>query len=416
VQEIIPGRVSRYAAVSAVIAVLCLASYWSIRLALADQEFRANTLDALALAVQLDRGNARYSAALAEFEEAEGLDSSAVLAEACRLDPLNSFVWMRRGLRAESEGDYSHAEMFLLEAARVDKLFDPRATLMNFYFRRNNPEAFWRWAREAFAIGYGDLTSLYRLCWRMTSDAEVIRARAIPPVPGVLRSYLYFLLAENRLDAADPIARQLSDHAGSEDLPALLDFTDHLLTQPEPARFNATSALTVWNSLSVRNILPFSPLAPDRGLALTNGDFRFPLSSRGFDWRAPETPDISAVRVNSGGLRIDLSGKQPERCELLVQFVPLSPGRSCRFRYSYQTSGFPSESGLEWHLVDLATGTDLLPSGRQFSAGASKPADVSFAAQNASLARLALGYSRVAGTSRPEGSLTLRDMELGCAP
>jgi hypothetical protein len=287
---------------------------------------------------------------------------------------------------------------------------------MNYYFRRNNPEAFWRWAREAFSISYGDLTSLYRLCWRQTSDAEAIRTRALPPIPGVLRSYLYFLLAEKRLDAAVPIAHQLSDYAGREDLPALLDFIDNLLTQPEPSRFDTASALTVWNSLCIRNVLPFSPFAPERNLALTNSDFHLPLSNRGFDWRAPATPDISAVRVSPGGLRIDLSGKQPERCELLVQFVPLSPGKSCQLRYSYQTSGFPPDSGLEWQLVDLATGKDLLPPGPQFSAGDSKPADVSFAARTASLARLALRYSRVAGTSRVEGSLTLRDMELGCDP
>jgi hypothetical protein len=416
VQEIIAGKVSRYVAASAGIAVLSFASYWSIRLALADQISRANSLEAMARAVRLDPGNARYFASLAEYQEATGLDSGAALAEACRLDPLNSSLWIRRGLRVESEGDYTHAETFLLEAARVDKLFDPRATLTNYYFRRNNPEMFWRWAREAFSIGYGDLTSLFRLCWRQTRDAEVIRARALPPVPDVVRSYLHFLLTENRLDAAVPIAHQLSDDGGSEDLPVLLDFADRVLTQPGPARSGAASALAVWNSLCARNVLPFSPLAPDQNRALTNGDFRFPLSSRGFDWRAPETPDISAVRVRPGGLRIDLSGKQPERCELLVQFVPLSPGKSCRLRYSYQTSGFPSQSGLEWHLSDLETGKDLLPSGPQLSAGDSKPVDVIFASRNASFARLALEYSRVAGTSRPEGSVTLRDMELGCAP
>ncbi len=397
------------------IAALSLASYWSIRLALADQISRANSPDALARAVKLDPGNARYFASLAEYQEAAGLDSSAALAEACRLDPMNSSLWIRRGLRAESKGDYAHAEAFLLEAARVDKLFDPRATLMNYYFRRNNAESFWRWGREAFSIGYGDLTSLYSLCWRMTSDAEVIRTRALPPLPNVLRSYLYFLLGQNRLDAAEPIAHQLSEHAGSEDLPALLDFTDRVLTQPDPSQSRAASALTVWNSLCIRNVLPFSPLAPDRNLSLTNSDFRFPITSRGFDWRVSETPDISAVRVSPGGLRIDLSGKQPERCELLVQFVPLSLGKTCRLRYSYQTSGFPPQSGLAWRLSDPATGKDLLPPSPQLSAADSKPVDLIFAARGASIARLALGYNRVAGTSRPEGSITLHAMELGCA-
>jgi hypothetical protein len=323
---------------------------------------------------------------------------------------MNSSAWIRRGLRAEAAGDFPHAETFLLQAARVDKLFDPRATLMNYYFRRNDAEPFWRWAREAFSIGAGDLTSLYRLCWRMTSDPEAIGARALPSTPRAIRSYLYFLLAQNRLDAAVPIADRLSKLASAEDLPSLLDFTDRFLAQPDPARSGAVSVLAIWNSLCIRNLLPFSPVAPDRNLSLTNGDFHFPIGSRGFDWRVPETPGISAVRISPHGLRIDLSGMQPERCELLFQFVPLSPGKTCRLRYSYQTSGLPVESGLNWSLLDLA------PVSPQLSSSDWKTADLSFNARNASLARLALSYSRVAGTSRPEGWLALRDMELGCAP
>jgi hypothetical protein len=394
-QEKITNRWRGVAALP-VIPILGLASYWTIRLAVADQLFRANSLPALTRAVRLAPGNAQYFAWLAEYQEAEGFDPNPALATACRLNPFDSSVWIRRGLRAEFEGDYTQAEKFLLEAARIDKLLDPRATLANYYFRRNNSEQFWRWTREALAIGYGDLAPMFRLCWRMSDDPELIRSRAQPPP----RPYLFFLLAENHLAAADPVARELAKSATPEDAAVLLDFIDRVLARGA----NTSSARNVWSALCIRSLIPLAPSASP----LTNGDFRVAPSSRGFDWRVSQTPDISAVRINPRGLRIDLSGRQPEECELLAQFIPLTPGKTCRLRFSYRTSGAPIESGLQWRILDASSAPLSSDDGKQ--------AELRFSTREASLARLALEYKRVAGTSRWEGSVTLHDIELECAP
>jgi tetratricopeptide (TPR) repeat protein len=363
-------------------------------LAIADQLFRANSLVAAVRSTQLDPNNARYFTSLAEHQEAEGMDPKPALAAASRLNPLDSSVWIRRGLRAEFEGNFAQAESFLLAAARVDKLFDPRATLANYYFRRNNPEPFWRWTREALAIHYGDLTSLFRLCWRVSDDPEFIRSRALPPDREVLRAYVRFLLDENRLDAAEPIARQLAGAATTDDAAVLLDFVDRRL------------ALPVWNSLCARNVIPFSAVALDH--PITNADFRVAPTSRGFDWRVPPGPDIVAERASPSGLRIDLSGKEPEQCELLAQIVPLSPGKTCRLRFSYLTSGFPAESGLRWRILSAASPF--------LSSEDWQQRELTFSTGDATHARLSLAYSRVVGTSRLEGSITLRDIQMECAP
>ena len=395
-----------------IIATLGVASYWTIRLAIADQASHGNSLSALSRATQLAPANAQYFVRMAQHQESEGLDSKAALARASSLQPADSSIWIHRGLRAEFEGDFVDAEKFLLEAARVDRQFDPRSTLANYYFRRDDPEQFWRWVREALAIGYGDLTTLFRLCWRMSNDPEVIRARALPPAPGVLRSYLSFLLAENRLDAAEPIARQLANSASTEDAAVLLDFIDHHLLQQKPQLTTASSVVPIWNSLCIRRIIPFSPV--EQAASLTNGDFHIPLTSRGFDWRVPHSQDIQAIRVSPAGLRIDLSGKQPERCELLSQFAAVSPGKNCRLRATYRTSSLTA--GLQWHLFDLQSGADILVASPDLSSLDWKQANVTFSARNADLARLALGYSRAPGTSRLEGWIALRDVELGCGP
>ena len=386
-------RGAREIAATLFIVALTLAAYWTIRLALADQLFRSNSPEGAARAARLAPGNARYFELLAEYRQAEGKDPEPELAEASRLDPLNSAVWIRRGLEAEFDGDFARAEKFLLQAARVDKLFDPRATLANYYYRRNDAEQFWRWTRAALEIGYGDLRPLFRLCWRMSGDPEVIRSRALPPDRKVLRDYLSFLLEENRLDAAEPIARELAGAATSEDAGVLLDFIDR------------RPLVSAWNPLCVRGVIPFSPIAVDR--PLTNGDFRFVPTSRGFDWRVPQSPDINAVRLDPHALRIDLSGRQPEHCELLSQFVPLPAARTCRLGFTYQTAGFPAESGLQWRILAAAT-----PS---LSSGDWKHVELTFATREGGLARLTLGYDRAAGTTRSEGSITLRDVELECA-
>jgi hypothetical protein len=383
-----------------VISLLTLASYWTLRFALADQLSRANSLQAVGRATRVAPSNSQYFMLLTEYQQTEGIDQGPALAAASQLNPLDSSVWIRRGLRAEFEGDFARAEQFLLEAARVDKLFDPRATLANYYFRRNNSEQFWRWMREALAINYGDLTSLFRICWRMSSDPETIRSRALPPDRRTLRSYLNFLLAENRLDAAEPIALQLASSAATEDAAVLVDFIDRSLAQPT----RTSSLVTVWNSLCKRNVIPFSPVALDR--AVTNGDFLVSPTSRGFDWRIPQ--DITSASISPHELRIDLSGKQLEQCELLVQVVPLLTAKTCRLRFSYKTSGAPAESGLQWRILDAAS--------PPLSSDDWRHSEFAFSIRDNKLARLVLGYRRVSGTSRWEGSITLRNVELECAP
>src|ERR1700736_2383149 len=108
---------------------LALASYWSCRLALADWLFRMNTPASVARAVALDADNAGYHSWLAEIQEHDGRDPTAELETAARLNPNDSAVRIRLGLRSESQRDFARAEKHLLEAAQIDKLFMPRWTL-----------------------------------------------------------------------------------------------------------------------------------------------------------------------------------------------------------------------------------------------------------------------------------------------
>src|SRR5579864_5226014 len=228
------------------ILALLLASYWSCRLALADWLFRANTPASVARAVALDPGNAAYHAWLAEIQEHDGRDPTPELETAARLNPSDSAVRIRLGLRAESQRDFARAEKYLLEAAQIDKLFLPRWTLANYYVRVGDADKFWPWARQALEMGYGDLTPLFELCWRVSPEPDIM-----PRQHSVLGQYLSFLLAHDHFEAAGPVAERFLDRAVPADTAVLLNYCDRLIE-----RQSITAAVTLWNKLCARKLLP----------------------------------------------------------------------------------------------------------------------------------------------------------------
>jgi hypothetical protein len=323
------------------------------------------------------------------------------LERAAALNPRDSAVRIRLGLVAEQRGDFARAERDLLEAARIDRQFDPRATLAQYYFRRNAAGPFWQWVREALAVAYGDLKPLFELCWRMTDDSEVIRA-ALPKSHGVREQYLGFLLSGDHLDAAVPIASEFAIESAPADRDLLLMAVDQLLEDR-----NSAGALAVWNPLCGR-LLPCSALKPEAGASLTNPAFRFEPAEHGFDWRVSHDPEITAARDAEPSLRISLSGRQAESCELIAQMVPLAAHRRYRFRARYRTSGMQGDTGLRWRILSAEA---PLRASEEWTA-----ADFIFSSESTSPGRLSFIYQRPSGSTRAEGSITLRDLDLSFAP
>jgi len=387
-------------AASACTACLAFAAYWSIRFARADLLYRANTPEAISRAIQLDPRNARYRAWQAELEEHEGRDPTPALLAASALNRRDSSIWTRLGLEAEIAGDYGRAEKCLLEAARIDRLSGPRITLMNYYFRRGDWAAFWNWSRRALEMSYGDRTPLFRLCWTASQDAGAIRRLAIPDRPAVLAQYLGFLLGEGRLEAAGPVSFDVLRSAGPDDAPILTEYCDRLLE-----RGTVAPALAVWNAMCRRKLTPYPPLDLESDSLLTNGDFAAAPLLGGFDWHVAQLADVAVSRLTSPpGLQFSLSGKQPERCELLWQHVPVVPHRDYRLRWWWRTSDMPSDAGIRWQVLDAATSE---PPGENW-----QPAELTFASGEAALARLSLVSERQPGTARPEGSVFVRNVTL----
>lgn len=284
--------------------------------------------------------------------------------------------------------------------------------------RRNNPQQSWHWANEALQIGHpAEFPAVFRLCWTFGARAEDIWREAIPKKPIVLEQYLQFLLAENKLDDAAPVAAQLVDVAEAPQATYLLAYCDATL-----AAKHAEEALSCWNRMSARGLLPYPAIHPATGKSLVNGNFQHAPISLGFDWRLANVTGLSLnYDETDPHVRIAFSGKQPESCEPLFTWVALEPLRKYRLLCRYETAGIPPGSGLKWQLYNTAsnasTSAQILPDSPSLSHEGPTTATMEFRTPEAfQLGRLALAYQRAPGTVRIEGSLRLASVSLEFAP
>ncbi len=401
-------NIVRHLAALVALASLGTATYWTLRLAYADRLFHTGVSAAVVRARELAPGNATYFAAAGDCSE------PPVLETAVAFNPFYARGWIELGLGAELAGDTARAEHLLLEAARVDKTYEPRWTLANFYFRRGDRQGLWRWAKKALEIAYQDQTPLFRLCWRISSDPAEILSGAIPAQPRILAQYLSFLIQRENLDAAEAVGDLLAPQAGEAETPVLLFCCDRLLQKGRDR-----VALRFWNTLCLRHRIDRQPLQPGSGVSLTNGDFSAVPLEAAFDWRLPRAEGIAFVvpAGPEGGLRASFSGRQPEAARVLEQVLLLLPSRRYRLRFSYRTEGIAPGSGLRWEVARLTGGGEWSAGSADLCAEDWKQEEFDFTTPpDMGSGRLALRYSRALGTTRIEGSVWLRKVSLEFAP
>lgn len=392
-------------------ALFCWACYWSIRLAYADHIANDRSRPAVERAIRLAPGNPEYYVRLAEADSSSALTA---MEKAVALNPLNSSIWIEFARIAEEQKDFQRAESCLLHAVRLDRTFAPRWLLAEYYFRRGDQSRFWPVVRAALATSYDDVAPLFDECWQLAPSPEAILAQAIPDRQDVLRQYLDYLLAKKRLDLAEPVASKVMGHAGGDDVAPLLSYCDGLL-----AKNQAPPALEIWNLLAKKRLLDYPPLVPEKGASITNGDFEKPFLSTAFDWRLGQLPGILARRGGSPPmLWLSFSGKQPEACEILSEFVPLVPARKYRLSVRYETDELKHDTGLSWRVLDVLDGADLLEGTGQLKGRERTEGEEEFSFTTPAetrLARVALMYQRVLGTVRITGSVSLRNVKLSFA-
>jgi len=404
-------RIGRFLTIAIAAAGFAAAGVWSVRLGWADYWFRKETLAGTQKALAITPGQAAYYYRLALLaSDDHPARAVEALQRAVALNPADAQSWIDLGLQYEAGGDTARAEQCLVRAVEEDAQYLPRWTLANYYFRRNDPPRFWFWAKRAAAMAYGDPLPLFRLCGQMEEDGKLIDRLAIRN-PSVRASYVSYLVGQDRIDLVGPPSRRVLEENRQDDTPLLLAVCDRLLD-----RSRVDEALGIWNRLAETHRIPFGARSSTMPSLLVNGAFAVAPTSQGFDWRLPEVDGLSAASEESpGGLRLTFSGRQPERCETLVQYVPVQENRQYKLTFRYRTSGIAAATGLAWRIADRNSGNGL-GEGRDLSAEEEVQAQVSFdTPPGCRLARVSLLYQRSLGTTRIAGFIILRSLALELA-
>jgi hypothetical protein len=389
------------------IAAAIAGCYYSARLGIAAHLFDKNTANSVAEAVKLAPGNPRYVARLAVWKPEERVE---LLHRAVDLNPFDSESWIQLGLISELDWhDPQTAESYYLRAAGVDRMFLPKWTLTNFYFRRQSRTEFFRWAKATLAITPYSPDPVFAQMWRMSQDAANIGG-AVPDRPGILLQYAVYLSNNRRFAAIPPVVQRLIRTVGSGDPHAwgrddlLAGIEDRLLSAGD-----SESAIAVWAGMRhggwIREGIP-SPANP-----LTNGDFAIPFYEHGFDW---SPLPVSGVQIdqfpNRKILRLTFSGDEPESCVLLREYIPVEPGREYRMQWNALPDRIETPSGLAWHVrpVGSAAAAQIVSS----DILALPQPSWRFKAPAAKLCLLTLEYARPSGTVRASGSVNLQSVSL----
>src|ERR1022692_4554754 len=305
---------------------------------------------------------ATYVRLSAIIQESNPVASTEALQRAVALNRWDSQSWVELGLRAEVAGDLAAAERSLLRAASVDLQYLPSWSLVNYYFRRGDSERFWFWARQATQMAYGDLAPLVTLCWKVTSDGALIEQKLDIHKADLEANYLTYLTNQNRIEPMTHAATRLLAWNREADAPVLLAACDRLIADDR-----AGQAIRIWNKLAELHRIPYPVLAPDSGRSLTNGDFTMLPISQGFDWRLPGVGGVATLLdERPAGLRISFSGRQPENCDMLNQFLPVVENSNYELRFPYRTAGIAPNTGLGWRITDL-NGAKILAQGESLA-------------------------------------------------
>lgn len=389
------------------IAAALAASLYSVVLARASWLFREDTVNSVPAAVRLVPYDSEYLSRLAAWRTPEKV---ALLHRAVEFNPFDFQSLIHLGIEREfTSRDASGAERYYLRAAEVNKMFLPKWTLTNFYFRQQRTPEFFRWARATLAITPYAPEPVFIQMWLMSQDARTI-ARALPNRPRILLPYAWYLSNNHQFAPIPAIVQRLVDAVGKGD-PRAWGRDGLLATIEDRLVENGDSgpALAVWGSLVRARWIDKE--IPSASHPITNQDFGSRLYPHGFDWRVVPAEGVHVEQYASEqSLHLRFTGNEPETpTSLLEQYIPLSPGRTYHLKWQLESKLGDAASGLTWRVssvggvshASLASQDIVLSSstGWRFNAP-----------PGSNLAKLSLEYARPYGHMRAVGTLILKEV------
>lgn len=236
------------------------------------------------------------------------------------VNPRDSAARMEQGLSAEAKGDLPSAERALTRAMETDRGLLPVWTLANYYLRHGDAR-YLPLLRKALGIGMAgsqDVTAIFDLAWQTGDDVAGDDAET-------LRLYVPYLIQAGHAEAVYRAAR------GVQDRELRLKAAQCLMDAGREDEFRKLT-----------------------GAIAFNGDMN-PPGDWSFDWKYNTAPDHAMTFQGAAtGVRIDVSGGQPEQVDLLSERVAVTPG--ARYRLTWETKVEPGRARprLRWVVAGKA--------------------------------------------------------------
>ena len=230
----------RYLLVAAALA----GAYYSAIFARASFLFAQDTAASVPAAADLVPFNANYVARLAAWQADK---KEALLHRAVELNPFDFESYIQLGLTTEMQRhDPAAAERYYLHAADVNHMFLPKWTLANFYFRRERPDEFFRWAKATLQISPYQADPLFAEMWLISQDPQRIAA-ALPDKAPILLQYTLFLTHTGQFAPIPAVVARLVRLTGNRN-PSDLGRDDQILPEEDSilAAGQLQPALDMW--------------------------------------------------------------------------------------------------------------------------------------------------------------------------
>jgi tetratricopeptide (TPR) repeat protein len=309
-------------------------------------------------AVNLDPGDAAYHMRLGGLYEYSPADIQLDKAEehfrrAAQLDPYDPETWLNLAAALEFQGRLEEAGACL---RRVELLApnipDYQWPVANFYLLQGSVDEAFRHFQVVLAGTQKYNGNVFAQAWRATDDSGKILQELIPERVSSEFSYLNFLVAQKRLEAAQAVWKRIV--AGPEEFsPAdASPYLDNLIALHQPQL-----AYEVWSDLEKKGIIRFSSPPSEKNL-ISNGDFEDELLNCGFAWRIVPLEgvyvglDTSTYHSPGHALLVQFPGNQNSLYQHVYQYVKVTPGKSYRLQAFMKTEGITTDSGLRLEVYD----------------------------------------------------------------
>jgi hypothetical protein len=371
------------------LALLAFCGYQCVRIGYANFLFRKGDPQSVEAAIRVLPEESEYHrrlAALLSVDASQQDRAEQELQIAAKLNPRDAGSLLELAVHAESRGDASNAERFLILAEKVDKQYAPAWALANFYFRRQNWPSFWEWARISNSRAFDNRWPLFRLAVASNRSPVEVLDWFGERRPKAVHEFLDFLISADNLEKTDPIAERLIEFRRHEDAQLIKVYCDRLILHG-----NYLRARAVWNRATVYGLIHGDQLGLPGRPSFANGSFEDPIDGQGFGWRLSLIPGVQVHQGN--GLNVELDGTQPEAFDLIAQFVPVEQGKQYRVVTARADGPEEVRSGWQWRIEDAGV------SQAQNPAPGIGPVLV--------LVRVVYGYRRISGTVRPSGAFTI---------